>query len=121
MYDLTALTKAVQEKGIRTHVETSGTSPLTGNWDWITFSPKKFKKPLEEYYANAHELKVIIFNKSDFKWAKGHQDLLNDDCKLLIQPEWSKRNQYSHDIIDFVKDNSEWQLSLQTHKYLDIP
>ena len=120
MHDLTYLTKELQQLDVRVHVETSGTSPITGEWSWICFSPKKFKQPLEEYYEKADELKIVVFNKSDFAWAQTHAEKVNDSCKLLLQPEWSVRDKYIEEMIQFVKDNPQWQLSLQVHKYLDI-
>lgn len=120
MYDLTFLTQALHQLGVRVHVETSGTSPITGEWTWVCFSPKKFKKPLEEYYEKADELKVIIFNKSDFAWAQSHAEKVNKNCRLLLQPEWSVQDRYIEEMIEFVKENPQWQLSMQVHKYLKI-
>lgn len=121
MYDMLPLTVGLQVEGYKTHVETSGVYPLSGDWDWICFSPKKFKKPREEFYVEAHELKVIIFNKSDFDWAESHAQKMNPGAKLFLQPEWSKRDQMMPSIVDYVKKNPKWKISLQTHKYLDIP
>jgi 7-carboxy-7-deazaguanine synthase len=120
-YDLGPLTKAFKDKGLRTHLETSGAYPLTGNWDWICFSPKKFKEPLPEIFSSAHELKVIIFNKSDFEWAEKFAAQVNSDCKLFLQPEWSKQDQLVPVIIDYIKSNPKWEISLQIHKYMNIP
>ncbi|MGK0388534.1 MAG: 7-carboxy-7-deazaguanine synthase [Maribacter sp.] len=121
MYDLTYLTQQFQAAGFRTHVETSGAHPLSGSWDWICLSPKKFKFPLEEFYPHAHELKIIVFNKHDFKWAEEHAAHVNESCTLLLQPEWSKEKQMLPLMIDYVKENPQWQISLQTHKYMDVP
>ncbi len=121
MYDLTVLTKALQSAGIRTHVETSGAHPLTGHWDWICFSPKKFKKPLPEFYTKSHELKVIIYNRSDFKWAQEHAAKMHDGSNWYVQPEWSKESEMLPSIIQFVKENPKWRISLQVHKYMSIP
>jgi organic radical activating enzyme len=121
MYDLTELTQSLRSKGLRTHVETSGAYPLSGDWNWICFSPKKFKAPLAEYYAASHELKVIIFNKSDFKWAEEHAQRMHPEAQLFLQPEWSKANEITPLIVEYVKQNPHWRISLQTHKYLDIP
>lgn len=121
MYDLTNLTQGLRQKGLRTHVETSGAYPLSGEWDWICFSPKKFKTPLDEFYAAGHELKVIIFNKSDFAWAEMHAARMNAKAQLFLQPEWSKSNEITPLIVDYVKQNPHWRISLQTHKFLDIP
>ncbi len=121
MFDLTVLTQKLKEAGFRTHIETSGAHPLSGDLDWITFSPKKFKKPLAEFFEKSDELKIIIFNKSDFKWAEELASQCNNDIDLLLQPEWDKRAKITPFIIDYVKDNPKWRISLQTHKYLDIP
>jgi 7-carboxy-7-deazaguanine synthase len=121
MYDLEFLTQTLKANGLRTHVETSGAHPLTGQWDWITFSPKKFKAPLEDFYPSAHELKVVVFNKHDFKWAEEHAARVSEDCLLFLQPEWDRRHEMMPLIVDYVKEHPRWRISLQTHKYLDIP
>jgi organic radical activating enzyme len=121
LHDLTALCKALQAKGIRTHIETSGSSPLSGTWDWLCLSPKKFKAALPESIAAANELKVIIFNPSDFDWALQYQAKVKSTCKLYLQTEWDQQEKMLPKIIEFVKQNPKWQISLQTHKYLQIP
>ncbi|MFT6866793.1 MAG: 7-carboxy-7-deazaguanine synthase [Cyclobacteriaceae bacterium] len=121
MYDLSALTEALKNKGLKTHVETAGVYPITGNWDWICFSPKKFKAPLKEYYTKSHELKVVAYNKTDFKWAETHRKSAEAQMELFLQPEWSKREVMMPLIVDYVKKNAKWRISLQTHKYLSIP
>jgi 7-carboxy-7-deazaguanine synthase len=121
MHDLTALTQAIQNLQIRTHIETSGTNLLTGSWDWVCFSPKRFKKPLETYYDHSHELKVVIAHKNDLRWAKEFEAKMHKNCKLYIQPEWDNRQEMTNLCIDFIKENPNWCLSLQTHKYIDIP
>jgi len=121
MYDLNQLCTEIKKKGMYTHLETSGAYPISGSWDWICFSPKKFKSPLPEIYQKAHELKIVIFHPSDFRWAEQHAKLVNKQCKLYLQPEWSKVDQNIPLIIDYIKANNEWQMSLQTHKYLNIP
>ncbi|RYU97325.1 7-carboxy-7-deazaguanine synthase QueE [Emticicia agri] len=121
MYDLDALTIALKEVGFQTNIETSGVYPISGVWDWVCFSPKKFKEPHESIYGASHELKVIVYNKSDFAFAEKYADLVNKDCMLLLQPEWSKQSQMLPLIIDYVKENPEWKVSLQTHKFMDIP
>lgn len=102
-------------------METSGTNPIKGHIDWVCLSPKKFKNPIEENFARAHELKIIAFNRHDFKWALELEKKVSPGCKLFIQPEWDKANELLPEIIDFVKRNPRWRLSLQTHKYLNIP
>ncbi len=121
MYNLEGLTEQLQSNGFRTHVETSGAYPLSGNWDWVCFSPKKFKEPLPEVAAAAHELKVVVFNKSDFKWAEKYEALVGKDCRLFLQPEWSQQEKMTPLIVDYIKANPQWQASLQVHKYMNIP
>ena len=121
MHDLTTLTQSIQNLQIRTHIETSGTNPISGDWDWICFSPKRFKKPLEMYFELSHELKVVIAHKNDLRWAKEFEAKMHKNCKLYIQPEWDNRQEMTNLCIDFIKENPNWSLSLQTHKYIDIP
>jgi 7-carboxy-7-deazaguanine synthase len=121
LHNLDALTTALKNKGIKTNIETSGSSPLSGKWDWICVSPKKFKAPLNEVVAKAHELKVVVFNKSDFEWAEKHAALVNNACKLYLQPEWDKSAEVLPSIIAYVKLNPNWSISLQVHKYMNIP
>jgi 7-carboxy-7-deazaguanine synthase len=121
LHNLSALTEALQKSGLKTHVETSGSSPLSGTWDWITLSPKKFKAPLDDVVPFANELKVVVFNKSDFIWAEKYEALVSSACKLYLQPEWSKAAAVTPMIIDFIKARPHWQLSLQIHKYINVP
>lgn len=121
MHDLTELTAALKKAGVRTHMETSGSSPLSGTWDWITLSPKKFKAPLPEVLPHASELKVVVYNKSDFAWAEQWAALVSPQCKLYLQPEWSKADTVTPLIIDYIKAHPKWQLSLQIHKYINVP
>jgi 7-carboxy-7-deazaguanine synthase len=121
MHNLDTLTAMLKAQGIRTHVETSGAHPLSGTWDWICLSPKKFKAPLDEMIAAAHELKTVIYNKTDFAWAEQYAAKVSKDCLLYLQPEWSKSAEMNPMIIDYVKANPQWILSLQTHKFLNIP
>lgn len=121
MYDLADLTAALHDKGIRTHLETSGAYPLTGEWDWICLSPKKFKVPLPSVAPYAHELKVVVYNKSDFEWAEQHAKQVSPHCELFLQPEWSREREVLPLIIDYVKRNPRWKISLQIHKYLGVP
>lgn len=121
LHNLDALTTALKNKGIKTNIETSGSSPLSGKWDWICVSPKKFKAPSNEVVAKAHELKVVVFNKSDFEWAEKHAALVNKACKLYLQPEWDKSAEVLPSIIAYVKLNPNWSISLQVHKYMNIP
>lgn len=121
LHDLTALTKALHKAGFQTNIETSGSSPLSGDWDWICLSPKKFKAPLPEILSKANELKVVIFNKSDFDWAEQYAAQVSPNCKLYLQPEWDKAQQNTPLIIDYIKANPKWELSLQIHKYINVP
>lgn len=121
MYDLTALTAELKKAGLRTNIETSGAYPLTGSWNWVCFSPKKFKSPDPSIYPLAHELKVIVYNKSDFKWAEEFAKQVKADCELFLQPEWSKEKEMLPLIIEYVKANPQWKVSLQIHKYMNIP
>lgn len=121
IYNLDYLTRQLQQNGIKTFIETSGAYPLSGSWDWICLSPKKFKSPTQQVADKANELKVIIFNKSDFAFAEHHASLVVPDCKLYLQPEWSKHQEMTPLIVDYVMANPQWEISLQTHKYLNIP
>jgi len=121
MYPLKPLTSALRAAGLHTHIETSGAHPLTGDWHWVCFSPKKFKKPLPEVYESASELKVVVYNKSDFAWAEEHAARVKEDCLLFLQPEWGKAERVMPLITDYVKANPRWRISLQTHKYMNIP
>ncbi len=121
MYDLETLTLALKAAGFQTNIETSGAHPLSGHWDWICFSPKKFKAPHPSIYGEADELKVIIYHKSDFEFAEKYASLVRPGCVLLLQPEWDRQEQMLPLIIDYIKANPKWRVSLQTHKYMDIP
>lgn len=121
MHDLTALCDALHEAGFKTHIETSGAHPLSGALDWVTLSPKKFKAPIPGSIDKADELKIVVFNKSDLEWAEQYAAQVPATCKLYLQPEWSKRDAITPLIIDYIKQHPQWQLSLQTHKYINIP
>ena len=121
MYNLEALTTALKSIDCFLAIETSGVYELSGELDWICFSPKKFKPPTESIYKIANELKVIVFNKHDISWAEEHASKLNHNCKLYLQPEWSKHEKMLPLILDYIKENPKWTLSLQTHKYILVP
>ncbi|KAA9357720.1 7-carboxy-7-deazaguanine synthase QueE [Larkinella humicola] len=121
MHDLSGLTLALQNAGFQTNIETSGVYPVTGRWDWICFSPKKFKEPNPDIFQKANELKAIIYNKSDFAFAKSFVTSLQPHCKLFLQPEWSRSNEMLPLIVEYVKQHPQWQVSLQTHKFMNIP
>lgn len=121
MHNLVAICQSLHDASFRVHIETSGAHPLTGKLDWITLSPKKFKAPLEENMELADELKIVVYNKSDFAWAEEHAAKVGKQCKLYLQPEWSRMDTMTPLIIDYIKQHPQWQLSLQTHKYINIP
>ncbi|MBK9284800.1 MAG: 7-carboxy-7-deazaguanine synthase QueE [Sphingobacteriaceae bacterium] len=121
IYNLEMLTKTLKSKNIATFIETSGAYPITGQWDWICLSPKKNSPPLEENYQYAGELKVIVHNKNDLAWAQQHAVKVKKETLLYLQPEWSKREEILPAIIDFVKSNPLWRISIQSHKYINIP
>ncbi|MDO4229553.1 MAG: 7-carboxy-7-deazaguanine synthase QueE [Capnocytophaga sp.] len=121
MWNMFPLTRKLKEKGMQTHIETSGSHPLTGDWDWICLSPKKLKLPTPEIYKVANELKVIVYNNHDFIFAEEMANKVSDNCILYLQPEWSRREKVIPEIVDFVMKNPKWRISLQTHKYLNIP
>lgn len=121
MHNLDDLTGLLRQKNIRTHIETSGAYPISGEWDWICVSPKKFKAPLPSVLSKANELKVVIYNRSDFEWAENHAAQVPASCKLYLQPEWSKAGIMTPLIVDYIKANPRWELSLQIHKYINVP
>ena len=121
MWSMDYLTKKLQQNGIKTHIETSGAYSFSGIWDWFCLSPKKTKLPLKEVYKEADELKIIIFNKSDFKFAEDQAAKVGSNCELFLEPEWSKKEKMTELIVDYVMKNPKWKISLQTHKYLNIP
>lgn len=121
LHDCGPLTASLKAAGFHTNIETSGSSTLSGEWDWICLSPKKFKRPLPSILPLANELKVVIFNKSDFDWAEEHAEKVNGSCKLYLQPEWDKSAEMTPLIVDYIKANPQWEFSLQIHKYLQVP
>ena len=121
LHDLSELTAELKKAGLKTHIETAGANKMTGTWDWICLSPKKFKKPLLANLEMANELKVIIFNKTDFDWAEQYGALVKPECMKFLQPEWSRVNEMREMIVGYVKAKPEWRISIQTHKYLEIP
>lgn len=121
MFNMEPLTQALKNEGLESHVETSGAYPITGEWDWICLSPKKAKAPLEDNLTLANELKVVIYNKTDFEWAESFAEKVGPDCKLYLQPEWNKSYMMLPLIVEYIKDNPKWHISLQIHKYMNIP
>ena len=121
LHQLDPLTTALRAAGFQTHIETSGSSPMSGSWDWVCLSPKKFKAPLPESVKAADELKVVVFNKSDFDWANSFVNDLAADCKKYLQPEWEKSDAMTPLVIEYIKQNPSWELSAQLHKYIQVP
>ncbi len=121
MHDLQSITTSLKANGFSIHLETSGAYPLSGTLDWICLSPKKFKAPLTEVAAKANELKVVVYNQSDFVWAEEHAAAVDQNCLLYLQPEWSRQEQMLPRIIDYVKATPRWRISLQVHKFMQIP
>jgi organic radical activating enzyme len=121
LYNLDALTTALKKVGFELNIETSGSSPMSGNWDWVCLSPKKFKAPLDESIQAASELKVVIFNTHDFEWAETYAKQVSPNCKLYLQPEWDKSNEITPLVIEYIKAHPKWELSAQLHKYIQVP
>lgn len=121
MHPLDELTAKLQAQGFQTHLETSGSHPLSGTWDWICLSPKKFKQPLPAILQKAHELKVVAYNKSDFAWAEQYASQVAPGCRLYLQPEWSKAQEMIPLICNYIMEHPQWELSLQLHKYINLP
>jgi 7-carboxy-7-deazaguanine synthase len=120
-YNLDLLTRELKKSGIQTFIETSGAYPLSGDWDWICLSPKKTMPPLPEIFSKADELKIIVYNQNDLEWAEKNAALVKQNCLLFLQPEWSRRNEMMPKIVDYVQRHPRWMVSLQTHKYMNIP
>ena len=121
MWDMTYITQSLKKIGKRVHLETSGAYEYSGIWDWVCLSPKKNKPPLKEWYQRADELKIIVYNLDDLKWAEKHAKMVKEECQIYLQPEWSKREHILPVIIKFLEKNPRWRLSLQTHKYIGLP
>ena len=121
IHSLDELTSALQQEGLACHLETSGAHPFSGNWDWVCLSPKKFKAPLPESLQKANELKVVVYHPSDLAWAEQYAAAVNPECKLYLQPEWSKASTITPLLVDYIKENPQWELSLQLHKYINVP
>ena len=120
LHDLDALTNSIKKIGVKTHIETSGSSPLSGNFDWITLSPKRFKKPLDEVFPYVDELKVVVLKNKDLEWAEKNAEKCPEGTQLLLQPEWETPESVKL-IIEYVKKNPQWGISLQTHKFMNVP
>jgi len=121
LHNLDELTSELKRNGFQTNIETSGSSPISGYWDWICLSPKKFKAPLNEVIDIANELKIVVFNKSDFDWAEKYASQVPTNCKLYLQPEWDRAQHVTPLIINYIKEKPRWELSLQIHKYINVP
>ena len=121
LYDLTYLCERLKNNRIQLFLETSGSEPVSGQWDWICVSPKKNHSPLQKVLQQAHELKVVISNESDFAWAEENAKNVSGDCHLLLQPEWDNSTKMMSKIVDYILKNPKWRISLQSHKYMEIP
>ena len=121
LHQLDPLTTALKAAGFQTHIETSGSSPMSGSWDWVCLSPKKFKAALPEAIKAANELKVVVFNNSDFAFANSFVNDVDADCKKYLQPEWEKSDAMTPLVIEYIKSNPSWELSAQLHKYIQVP
>ena len=121
MWDMTPLTTSLKGMGKRIHLETSGSYNFSGTWDWVCLSPKKTKPPIDQWYSQADELKIIIYNQDDLKWAEYHSKRVGKKCKIYLQPEWSKKEKVMPMIIKFLESKPDWRLSLQSHKYIGLP
>ena len=121
MYDLTELTTVLRDNNIRSHVETSGAYPVRGNFDWITVSPKRYKPPVDSILPMAGELKVVINHRNDFRWAEQYAAKVNKDCRLYLSPEWEQEEEITPMMIEYVKEHQQWEISLQIHKFLNVP
>ena len=121
MHNLTELTILLKKNNVETNIETSGSHPLSGTWNWICVSPKKFKAPLPDVLLKANELKVVVYNHSDFDWAEKYAALVSPACKLYLQPEWSREAIITPRVIDYIKQHPQWELSVQIHKYINVP
>ena len=121
MYNLDSLTAKLRRTGLKTHLETSGAYPMSGSWDWVCVSPKKFKPALPELVKQANELKVIVVNHHDFVWAEQFHTMVTADCHKLLQPEWERSDRILPAIIEYVKANPNWRISMQQHKFMNIP
>lgn len=121
MHDLGPLTEALHAAGIQTHIETSGAHALTGQWDWVTLSPKRFKTALSNVFPLADELKIVVVNRQDLAWGEEHASLVRPDTVLFLQPEWDRRERVLPYIMEYLVGHSTWRISLQVHKYLGLP
>jgi len=121
MYNLEPLTLALKERGIKTFLETSGSHPLTGIWDWICLSPKRNQPPMPDIYPLAGELKLIIADNKDYSWAEESKEKVSDSCELYLQPEWSVYHQIIDELTRYIMNHPHWKISLQSHKFMHIP
>jgi len=121
MWNMDPLCRLLRSNGISTFLETSGAYPLTGSWNWITLSPKKGMPPLTDIWQVADELKVIVEDGIDFEAAEMYSKKVNEKCRLLLQPEWSRFKEIIGVITEYVKKNTKWAVSLQAHKFMQIP
>ncbi len=121
LYPMDYLCQQLKDIKVNRFLETSGSEKLSGEWEWICLSPKKNAPPFPEIYSKANELKVIITSPSDLAWAESEAKKVNPNCEILLQPEWSKRNEITPILVSYIIENNQWKLSLQAHKYINIP
>lgn len=121
MWNLDDLCSGLANNNINTFIETSGSHPLSGKWDWICLSPKRNMPPLEYICRIASELKVIVEVESDLEWAERYREMVSENCMLFLQPEWSRSGKVIPIIVEYIKRNPAWRISIQAHKYMHIP
>jgi organic radical activating enzyme len=121
MWNLDYLCEGLKKNNVNTYIETSGAYPISGKWDWICLSPKRNMPPVPEICKITDELKVIIQDRNDFEWAEKFHRMVNDNCRLFLQPEWSRFERIIPEIVEYIKENPVWRISLQIHKYMHIP
>ncbi|RLD70571.1 MAG: 7-carboxy-7-deazaguanine synthase QueE [Bacteroidetes bacterium] len=121
LYNLNPLCNKLKAHNIETFIETSGAYKLTGTWDWICLSPKQNLHPDKSMYNRADELKIIVYEDDDIKWAEECAKRVPDSCILYLQPEWSRFAVNIGKIVDYAKNNPQWMVSLQSHKFMKIP
>lgn len=121
IYNLSPLCNVLKNNGIKTFIETSGAYKISGTWDWICLSPKRQNHPEKKILEMAHELKMIIYQDSDFLWAEENAEKVSENCELYLQPEWSRHKEITPVIVEYIKKNPHWKISIQAHKFMKIP
>lgn len=121
LYPLDYITSELKKRGLEIFLETSGAHELSGVFDWICLSPKRNQPPVESIFPLADELKMIIETVDDFEWAEQNAAKTARHCRLYLQPEWSKFSEIVPEIVEYAKEHPQWNISVQTHKYMHIP